>query len=145
VVQVTSMVATGPRLPKPIGGDSGGDEPLRISLGEGMMGARWQFWIGFLGVQPSLRRRAGSSATAGHGSLRRPQALGVGRLAALPASLDGFLADINIFSAAPHSLPGRVRKARKAAQHRKTVVAIVTKLRRWLAAAGAAASAWATS
>jgi hypothetical protein len=33
------MVATGPRLPKPIGGDSGGDEPLRISLGEGMMGA----------------------------------------------------------------------------------------------------------
>jgi hypothetical protein len=39
VVQVTSMVATGPRLPKPIGGDTGGDEPLRISLGEGMMGA----------------------------------------------------------------------------------------------------------
>ncbi len=33
------MVATGPRLPKPIGGDAGGDEPLRISLGEGMMGA----------------------------------------------------------------------------------------------------------
>jgi hypothetical protein len=33
------MVATGPRLPKPIGGDMGGDEPLRISLGEGMMGA----------------------------------------------------------------------------------------------------------
>ena len=32
------MVATGPRLPKPIGGDMGGDEPLRISLGEGMMG-----------------------------------------------------------------------------------------------------------
>ncbi|EFN57308.1 hypothetical protein CHLNCDRAFT_143922 [Chlorella variabilis] len=35
--KVTSMVATGPRLPKPIGGDTGGDEPLRISLGEGMM------------------------------------------------------------------------------------------------------------
>lgn len=32
------MVAAGPRLPKPIGGDNGGDEPLRISLGEGMMG-----------------------------------------------------------------------------------------------------------
>ncbi|KAI7837358.1 hypothetical protein COHA_008797 [Chlorella ohadii] len=44
------MVATGPRLPKPIGGDMGGDEPLRISLGEGMMGG------GFTNVDPESRR-----------------------------------------------------------------------------------------
>jgi magnesium chelatase subunit H len=50
MVQVTSMVATGPRLPKPIGGDMGGDEPLRISLGEGMMGG------GFTNVDPESRR-----------------------------------------------------------------------------------------
>ena len=35
--QVTSMVATGPRPPISMG-NGGGDEPLKITIGEGMMG-----------------------------------------------------------------------------------------------------------
>jgi hypothetical protein len=35
------MVATGPRPPMTIGGNRGGDEPLKINLGEGMMGEFW--------------------------------------------------------------------------------------------------------
>lgn len=40
--QVTSMVATGPRPPMTMGG--GGDEPLKISIGEGMMG-KFELWL----------------------------------------------------------------------------------------------------
>jgi len=36
--RVTSMVASGPRPPSTGLGSSGGDEPLRINIGEGMMG-----------------------------------------------------------------------------------------------------------
>lgn len=36
-LQVTSMVATGPRPPMTMG-NSDGDEPLKINIGEGMMG-----------------------------------------------------------------------------------------------------------
>ena len=35
--QVTSMIAAGPRQPATVGGS--GDEPLKISIGSGMMGA----------------------------------------------------------------------------------------------------------
>ena len=47
--KVTSMVATGPRPPMS-GTGSGGDEPLRINIGEGMMGG------GFTNVDPESRR-----------------------------------------------------------------------------------------
>jgi hypothetical protein len=38
-VQVTSMIAAGPKGPVTLGGSSGGDEPLKINIGSGMMGA----------------------------------------------------------------------------------------------------------
>ncbi len=47
---VTRMVASGPRPPTLGGGMGGGDEPLKINIGEGMMGG------GFTSVDPESRR-----------------------------------------------------------------------------------------
>ena len=84
------MVAAGPRLPKPIGGDNGGDEPLRISLGEGMMGeARPRVQLCLLncsawwGRAPQAWTASGSRGRKQHGRCRRRRQLEAapGRLA----------------------------------------------------------------
>eukprot|EP00204_Picochlorum_oklahomense_P000044 CAMPEP_0118801986 /NCGR_PEP_ID=MMETSP1161-20130426/3453_1 /TAXON_ID=249345 /ORGANISM="Picochlorum oklahomensis, Strain CCMP2329" /LENGTH=1410 /DNA_ID=CAMNT_0006729979 /DNA_START=72 /DNA_END=4304 /DNA_ORIENTATION=+ len=48
--KVTAMVASGPRPPTLGSGSNGGDEPLKINIGEGMMGG------GFTNVDPESRR-----------------------------------------------------------------------------------------
>lgn len=51
------MVAAGPRPPMSMGGSNGGDEPLKINLGSGMMGEflkRSSFYDIIVAIIPQL-------------------------------------------------------------------------------------------